>query len=554
MNAALLPVPPLPPGRPLLVVTGFMGTGKTTAGRVAASLLGLPFFDLDEVLERRAGRPVGEILTNLGEPAFRSLERDVVADATRLSGTIVSTGGGAALDRQTFTALTRGAVAAVLTADPDDLERRLGAGPDRPLLRPDPSRRIRELLEERSPLYANAGEELATTGRSPGDVGRELAGRYRRLSRRDEGDATAVITVRGPDGPYQVAIGSGVLHSLGQRLRRVAGASDEAVVVIDRTVEQLLGDRISSALREGGFRSGPRVALPPGESAKSVEVVAGIWETLRGRRVDPTSVVVAVGGGAALDAAGFAAATFARGVSLVNVPTTLLAMVDASLGGKVAIDHAGAKNLVGAFHHPILTVVDPTTVRSAPPAATRGGLAEIVKAATLASPLVFEWLETSPLDETGLPENLEWLIEQAIRIKAGYVSEDGTDRSVRKALNLGHTFAHAVESASGFETSHGEAVAIGLVAAARLGATFGIGPEGLPERLSALLGRLRLPVVPPAGLSGGAMLEAMTADKKRIGGRSVFVVPAPGGARLLRDVDPRSALEALLPSEASYRG
>ncbi|CAN5333545.1 bifunctional shikimate kinase/3-dehydroquinate synthase [soil metagenome] len=553
MNAAFLPVPPLPPGRPLLVVTGFMGTGKTTSGRVAASLLGLPFFDLDEVLERRAGRPVREVFASLGEPGFRSLERDVVADATRLSATIVATGGGASLDGPSFAALTRGAVVAVLTADPDDLERRLGAGSDRPLLQPDPTRRIRELLREREPLYAKKGEELATTSRSPGDVGRELAGRYRRWNRNEGGAATA-ITVRGPDGPYQVAIGSGVLHGLGARLRRVAGASDEAVVVIDRTVEPLLGDRISSALREGGFRSGPRVVLPPGESAKSLDVVAGVWETFRRRRLDRTAVVVAVGGGAALDAAGFAAATFARGVSLVNVPTTLLAMVDASLGGKVAIDHAGAKNLVGAFHHPILTVVDPTTVRSAPPVATRGGLAEIVKAAMLASPLVFEWLETSPLDETGLPENLEWLIEQAIRIKAAYVSGDATDRSARKALNLGHTFAHAVESASGFETSHGEAVAIGLVAAARLGATFGIGPEGLPERLSTLLGRLRLPVVPPEGLSGGAMLEAMTADKKRIGGQSVFVVPATGGARLLRDVDPRSALEALLPSEVSYRG
>ena len=249
---------------------------------------------------------------------------------------------------------------------------------------------------------------------------------------------------------------------------------------------------------------------------------------------------MAIGGGAVLDAAGFCAATYARGIALVNVPTTLLSMVDASLGGKVAIDHAGAKNLVGSFHPPRLVLADPAVLASLPERELRTGLAEVVKAGILASPLLLDVLETE--DPTAI---LEWIVEQSVRIKAGYVAADPRDAGVRRSLNLGHTFAHAIESASDYAVSHGEAVASGLVAAARLGTHHGITDPAVEERTLSILEHLGLPTSPPAGLDTDRMLSAIAADKKRRSGKAVFVVPAPGGAALLEGLDPAEALTHL---------
>jgi 3-dehydroquinate synthetase len=215
-------------------------------------------------------------------------------------------------------------------------------------------------------------------------------------------------------------------------------------------------------------------------------------------------------------------------------------MVDASLGGKVAIDHAGAKNLVGSFHPPALVIADPAVLATLPDRELRTGFAEIVKAAVLASPLLLDFLETQdPMTR------LEWLVEQGVRIKAGYVAADPRDRGVRHSLNLGHTFAHAIESASGYEVSHGEAVSIGLVAAARLGASHGVTDVALSERLQGILERQGLPIAPRSKLDPDSLLAAMAADKKRRSGETVFVVPSEGGATLLEGIDAAEAITLL---------
>jgi shikimate kinase / 3-dehydroquinate synthase len=343
-----------------------------------------------------------------------------------------------------------------------------------------------------------------------------------------------------------VLIGEGALDSLG---REVACLSDErpaAVVVADETADSFVGDRVSDSLAEAGVRSGRRITLPPGERAKTLDTIGTLWTRFREAGLDRTGVVVAVGGGAALDAAGFAAATFGRGVALANVPTTLLAMVDASLGGKVGIDHAGVKNLAGSFHDPSVVVADPSTLHSLPPAVVRAGLAECVKAAVLASPVMIDILEAIPLAANGIPADLTWIVEQSVRIKAGYVAADPFDRSLRQALNLGHTFAHGIEAATGYGVPHGEAVAAGLVAAARLGEALGVMPGNLATRLTDLLRRLGLPTRPPEGLDAGRVAQAMSADKKRRFGATLAVVPAPGGAELVRGLEPADLARALV--------
>lgn len=503
--------------------------------------------DLDDVVTRRAGKPIWEIFAADGEPAFRALERAAVADATRLSGCVVATGGGAVLDADGFVGLAQDACVAVLTGEADELARRVAGNSSRPLLDTDQPARIAALLDERREVYARAGTALDTTGRSPAEVGADLAGRYRETTTGSPADGGVRVTVAGPDGPYPVAVGRGALDAAGDGVRAALPATTLAVVVVDASVEAGPAHRVAASLSACGLRV-ERVPIPPGEAGKTLEVVDVLWRRFVELGVDRTSVVVAVGGGAALDAAGFAAATFARGVPLVNVPTTLLAMADASLGGKTAIDHGGAKNSVGAFHHPRLVLADPDALRSLPPRDLRSGLAEVVKMAATASPLVLDVLEAMPLGPDGTPADVPWIVEQAVRMKAAYVAEDAADLGLRHTLNLGHTIAHGIEGASGYAVPHGEAVAIGLVAESRFGESRGITPGGTAARLESLLVRLGLPVAPPPGVDAAAIIAAMGSDKKRRAGRAVVVVPAPGGAELLEDVDPIELL-TFLPAE-----
>jgi shikimate kinase / 3-dehydroquinate synthase len=538
-----LPAPPLPAGRPLLVVTGFMGTGKTTSGAEASAMLRLPFVDLDEVVARRAGRSIPEIFGGEGEAAFRTLERAAVADAARLSGTVIATGGGAVLDEAGFAGLSRNAAVVVLTATADELARRLAGKGGRPLIDAADPGRLAALLDERSDAYARAGEAVDTTGRTTADVAAVLAARFRE---RVPGGAVR-IDVAGPHGPYPVLVGAATLRTAGEEVRAALPDAELAVVVSDAAVGSGAAAQVAASLSDTGMRV-ERASVPAGEAGKSLGVVDDVWRRFVELGVDRTSAVVAVGGGAALDTAGFAAATFARGVPLVNVPTTLLAMADASLGGKTAIDHGGAKNSVGAFHHPRLVLADPDALASLPGRDLRAGLAEVVKMAATASPLALDVLEAMPLDADGIPADLAWIVEQAVRMKAAYVAEDAADLGLRHTLNLGHTVAHGIEGASAYAVPHGEAVAIGLLAETRFGESVAVTPEGTASRLEALLTRLGLPIAPPAGVDARAIAAAMGADKKRRAGRTVVVVPAPGGAELLEDVDPAAVL-SFLPSE-----
>jgi 3-dehydroquinate synthase len=377
-------------------------------------------------------------------------------------------------------------------------------------------------------------------------VGVALAERYRAAT---DGDA-ARISVSGPDGPYPVVVRPGALAEAGPEVRTALPGTVLAVLVVDASVDRSAGEQVAASLRAPGLRVEP-VVVPAGEAAKRLDVVAALWSRFVQLGLDRTSVVVAVGGGAVLDAAGFAAATYARGVPLVNVPTTLLAMADAGVGGKTAIDHDGAKNSVGAFHHPRLVLADPATLATLAIRDLRAGLAEVVKMAATASPLVLDVLEAMPEGTGGAPADLAWIVEQAVRMKAAYVAEDAADTGLRHTLNLGHTIAHGLEGASAFGLPHGEAVAIGLVAESRFGEACGITPPGTADRLAALLARLHLSVSPPPGLDAAAIAAAMGSDKKRRGGRAVVVVPAPGGAELVEDVD---LLELLTFLPAEVRG
>ena len=550
ISSTILAAPDLPPGRPNLVVTGFMGTGKSTAGREAANLLGFPFVDTDALIERRTGRSVQALFAEEGEAGFRALERTALRDVARLSGTVIATGGGAVLHDEEFALLKSTAEVIVLTADPAVMAARVRAGEGRPMLRDERpiEERIRELVDARAERYAAAGTPIDTSHGIRKSAAREAVARYRRAAGPDA--SLARFEVAAPGSASSVLIGRDAFERLPTELCAAMPALVLAVVVAEEAVAGPGGpaERVAASLAGNGIRCIP-ATVAGGERRKDLATVTALWDAFRAAGLSRTDAVIAVGGGATLDAVGFAAATYARGVPLVNVPTTLLAMVDASLGGKVGIDHDATKNLIGAFHHPSAVVADPDVLETLPSAVVRHGLAEAVKAAVIASPAMLDVLDRAPLDGRGLPTHIEWIVEQAVRIKGAYVAADPADRGLRHSLNLGHTFAHAIESASGYEVAHGDAVAIGTIAAARLGERFDMTPAGTAGRLRATFERFGLPAHAPAGLDGEAMAAAMRSDKKRRAGRSVFVVPAEGGAALLEGIDPHDALQALTEGE-----
>ncbi len=348
---------------------------------------------------------------------------------------------------------------------------------------------------------------------------------------------------------YTIVVEPGVLGAVGARVREL-GVGSRTIVITDATVMRLHGGAVAKSLEGAGFAA-TIVEVPEGEAAKTLSVAERCWEHLLKAGIDRTSTVLALGGGAVGDLAGFVAASYMRGVNFVQLPTTVLAQVDASIGGKTAIDHPKAKNLIGAFHQPRLVLVDPAAVQSLPDREFRSGLAEIVKHGIVLDAAYLEDVERSAtaLLRRDL-EALTRIIGGSCRLKAGVVERDPEEKSeVRYALNAGHTIGHALEAVTAFARwTHGEAVALGLVAEAHLAEALGLAAPATTRRQETTLAAVGLPVR-ASDIDANAVLQSITHDKKARDGRVPFVLaPAIGAFRVVYDVpgdDVRRAVAAL---------
>jgi 3-dehydroquinate synthase len=351
---------------------------------------------------------------------------------------------------------------------------------------------------------------------------------------------------------YHILVGAGLLGAVGLELRRL-GLGRKVVVFTDAGIQDLFGRTVVDSLRDAGFES-EVVLLPAGEAAKSLDVAREAWDRLLVEGCDRGSTVLALGGGAVGDLAGFVAATYMRGMNLVQVPTTLLAQVDASSGGKTAIDHPRAKNLVGAFHQPRLVVVDPSTLLTLPEREFRAGLAEVIKHGIVLDAGYFDELEQhrEAVVRRDL-DILERVVAGSCRLKASIVERDEREAELRHVLNYGHTVGHALEAATRYERYvHGEAVSLGIVAEARIAERLGIATRETTTRQVDLLHRVGLPVN-GLGAEPDVVVQAMTRDKKARDGRLPFVLaPAIGSFRLVYDVPASVVLETL--TELAHAG
>jgi 3-dehydroquinate synthase len=535
-----------------IVLTGFMGTGKSSVGREVADQLGRPFLDLDDLIAARAGKPISEIFAEDGEPAFRALEAQACQEVREASGRVIAAGGGAVLSLANREALESGGTVICLEAETGVIARRLAGGNGRPLLSgASREERIAELLARRATAYAELPHHLDTSLLTVVQAAERVMGIASGLPKgghripvgkrsgdaaRDSEEKANAAASRSPMLPYDILIAEAGLDQAGRHLVDAGVVPGPCAIITNPTVEEHWSAKLVASLTAGGFH--PRLYLvPDGECYKTLETAGDLFNQLAGDRMARDNVIVALGGGVIGDLAGFVAATWLRGVPFVQVPTSLLAMVDASIGGKVAVDLPRGKNLVGAFKSPALVLADPLALRTLPGVEFRCGLAEVAKAAVIADPALFEQLAGSG------PASLTGMIADAARVKVRIVERDPFETGERVWLNLGHTFGHALEVLSGYSLRHGESVALGMIAAAEMSAALGYCDHTLPVRIRRIVERLGLPV--ETAFQPNEAFEAMGADKKRRGGEHRFVVPSRiGQVEVVSDVPPETVLAA----------
>jgi len=496
-----------------LILTGFMGTGKTTVGRLAAERLGWDFIDTDTLIEEREGRSIPEIFREPGEAHFRALEKDLCAEISGRQGIVVATGGGMPLDPDNRKTLNSSGIVVRLRCAVSEIVARVGNGSERPLLfSGDLAGRISELLRGREPAYAALPFHLDTTGASIDDVVESVLG----IATRGMGRFQFLsVNVPGAGG-YSIVVGPDALNLLGD-LARGRGWTSRIAVVTDGNVAPLFLDRTMSNLDKGGF-SPFACVMPPGEESKSPAQLQRLYGAFLEGRLDRRGAVVALGGGVIGDLAGYAAATYMRGVGFIQCPTTLLAMVDSSIGGKTGIDLPQGKNLVGAVKQPALVVTDTAALSSLPGEQVRMGMAEAIKHTVIDDPDLFESL----LDSRGPLQPDAGLVARSAAVKIRVVEQDPYESGRREVLNLGHTVGHAVEKCSRFSMGHGDAVSVGLVAAARISERMGLCRKGLTVDVESILTRNGLPI--RHTMSPDELVLVMASDKKTVEGRARFVL------------------------------
>lgn len=497
-----------------------MGAGKSTVAVALGHHLGRPAIDLDQRIEARAGMSVARIFAEQGELAFRALEAELAREASAEGG-VVALGGGAVTQDALRHELLETGVVVTLTAPMADLLNRVGDGAERPLLaglEPDARRtRLQGLLDARRDAYAECHAEIDTGKASVEQVVARIAGLAEE----------ACVVVPLGQRTYRVEIGRGVRERVASRA--AAAGSGDVILVHDADDGRPWPDDVAQRLTAAGRRC-VVVQLENGERFKDIQAVERIWDAALEAGIDRHALVLGVGGGVVGDLTGFAASTLLRGVALGQVPTTLLSMVDSSVGGKTGFNRPRGKNLVGTFYQPSFVLCDVATLGTLPDDERISGLAEVVKSAWLDGEAAVAGLEA---DAEGLRRGDEQAtvraIEMSVRLKARIVRQDEREGGKRMLLNLGHTVGHGLEAAHGYVgLRHGEAVALGMIAALRVGVAQGTTQPASVARLTRLLDVLGLPTDLDARLSEQA-LDFIESDKKKSGARVRFVVPGVPG-------------------------
>lgn len=516
-----------------IVLTGFMGTGKTTVGRLMAKRLNYEFIDTDHFIEKQIGCTIAEFFREQGEAAFRKLEAELAQELSAREGLVISTGGRMLLDPANAAALSKTGRVLCLVATPEEILQRVSSDRNvRPLLQvANPLEHIVELLQEREKGYKRFSQ-FKTSGLQPQAIAKELV-------KLVKGEQDVRLEISAPTHDYEFIVGSGILSFVSH----LAKLDEPVAIITDELVAPLYAH--SCGMIDNV------IAVPAGRQHKTLATAQSICEQLLDTDFDRSGTIIALGGSAICELAGFVAATYMRGVDLVQCPTSLLAMVDTCIGGKAGVDLPQGKNLIGAFKQPKSVIADVATLQSLPPRAFASGMAEVIKHSLIADSDLLQNIEAGRwVQNAGEIQQqaaaLQSLVAQAIQVKINIVQEDPYDQGRRAVLNFGHTFANAIERLSNHSIRHGEAVAMGMVAATQLSHRLGYCAAETVQRVKEVLQAAGLPTRIPATLKPKELILAMRSDKKKNAGKLRFVLLRNVGDVFVSDQVPEIELQQTL--------
>lgn len=514
-----------------IILVGMMGAGKTTIGKALSVLLNKDFVDSDHEIQDRTGVKIPVIFEIEGEAGFRKRESEVLADLVKKRNMILATGGGAVLSQENREALRQNGVVIYLRALVNDLYRRTRHDKNRPLLQ------TKNLLERLNELHAQRDVYYRETAHIIMDSGKQgvrfliqklihklTSFDFQEFNRNHHQNNMQTITVDfatvSEKRSYPIYIGYGILNQIDLVLSHIPQM--RVAIISNETVAPLYLGELTAALAKKNIAVIP-IILPDGEVHKNWQTLNVIFDALLKNHCERNTTIIALGGGVIGDLTGFAASTYLRGVPFIQIPTSLLAQVDSSVGGKTGINHTLGKNMIGAFYQPRMVLTDSATLNTLPDRELYAGLAEVIKYGLIRDPEFFDWLERNMHRLIARdPEILNQAIQRSCENKAEIVAADEKERGVRALLNLGHTFGHAIENGMGYGVwLHGEAVAAGIVMAAELSLRMKLINDADVERIRNLFLQAKLPVIPP-NMPPEKYLELMALDKKVESGKLVL--------------------------------
>ncbi|MQR02681.1 bifunctional shikimate kinase/3-dehydroquinate synthase AroKB [Glaciimonas soli] len=552
-----------------IFLVGLMGAGKTTVGRALARKLNKTFIDSDHEIEARTGASIPLIFELEGETSFRQREADVIRDLSERENLVLATGGGAILNPQNRALLGARGTVIYLRASVNSILQRTGRDKNRPLLQTENPRRVlEELTRQRDPLYREIADIVVDTGRPNvqflvNSILLQLQSRGFHIPSQttqppavnqtsstifpmtqDQITAAGIssqtsslansLRVELGERSYPIEIGQSLLND-SERLSRLINGK-QVVVITNTTVAPLYLHVLRASLLAAGKKI-IEIILPDGEEEKNWSNLMVIFDRLLAEKCDRKTTLIALGGGVIGDLTGYAASAYMRGVPFVQIPTTLLAQVDSSVGGKTGINHPLGKNMIGAFYQPQAVIADTATLQTLPARELSAGLAEVIKYGAVIDAGFFDWIEENITKLMARDSAaLAYAIQRSCEIKADVVRQDEREGGLRAILNFGHTFGHAIESGLGYgKWLHGEAVGCGMIMAADLSHRLGHIDVIAKDRVTALVRAAGLPDIAP-NLGSQRWLELMQVDKKNEDGQIRFILMKPLGGYLISNV------------------